>query len=396
MEFNPYSKEFFEDPYEIYRWLRDEAPVYRSERYGFYALSRFDDVVQAHRDWKTFSSAYGIGLDQLMNPDRANGGQMIIMMDPPEHERMRKLVSRVFTPRAIDGLEPIVRRVVGAQLALLEGAREFDLLADFAAPFPCEIISEILGVPENDRQQIRLWTDKTLHREPDDPRPTQEGMEAVLNQAVYFMDLAKEKRAKPDDAMVSRLTEVEVETEDGTMTKLTDEEIAGFAVLLGAAGSETVTKQVGNGVVLFARNPDEWRKVIEDPSKMTGAVDEMLRYWPPSQYQGRYSTASTTFAGGTIPEGAPVLLVTGAASRDERHFADPDRFDIDRTIDLSVGFGHGIHACLGAALARLESRVAFEEIAKRWPSYELDESGLRRVHMANVAGFSNVPVSVAA
>jgi cytochrome P450 len=396
VEFNPFSADFFDDPYDTYRWLRDEAPVYHNEQYRFYALSRFDDVVAAHRDWKSFSSAHGVTIDQLTDPHNVMGGASIIMMDPPAHDRMRKLVSRVFTPRAIAGIEPIVRDVILSYLAPLEAEREFDLVADFSAPFPVEIISTILGVPKDDRQQIRHWTDGMLHREPDDPKPTQAGIEGSIQQLLYFHELAKEKRAHPDDGMVTRLTEVEVEGDDGTMSRLTDEEIAGFAVLIAAAGSETVTKQVGNGVVLFARNPGEWQKVLDDPGKMPGAVEEVLRYWAPSQYQGRFTVAPATFEGGTIPEGEAVLLVTGAANHDERHYEDPDRFDIERNDDLAIGLGHGIHACLGAALARLESRVAFEEIAKRWPQYDLDESGLRRVHMANVAGFSNVPVAVAA
>ena len=290
----------------------------------------------------------------------------------------------------------MVRRVISEYLAPLEGERSFDLLADFAAPFPVEIISQILGVPKEDRQQIRLWTDEMLHREPNDMQPSQAGMEAGLHQVLYFLDLIKEKRKQPDDDMLTRLTEVEVADDDGTMNHLTDEEIAGFGTLLAAAGSETVTKQVGNGVVLFGRNPDEWRKVLDDRSKMVNAVEEVMRYWAPSQYQGRFSHGPSTYNGETIPEGVPVLLLTGAANRDEREYDDPDRFDVDRDIKLGIGLGHGIHACLGAAVARLESRVAFEEIASRWPEYHVDESGLRRVHMSNVAGFSNVPVAVAA
>jgi cytochrome P450 len=396
MEFNPYSADFFDDPYETYRWLRDEAPVYHNERYRFWALSRFDDVVAAHRDWKRFSSAHGVTIDQMTDPDNSMGGTSIIMMDPPEHDRMRKLVSRAFTPRAIAGIEPIVNEVITEYLTPLEGAREFDLVADFSAPFPVEIISRILGVPKQDRQQIRHWTDDMLHREADDPKPTEKGMAAGLDQVVYFLDLCKAKRAEPGDDMITKLTEVEVELEDGSMAQLTDEEIAGFATLLAAAGSETVTKQVGNGVVLFARNPTEWKKLLADPTKAHGAVEEVLRYWAPSQYQGRYTEEPVTMHDVTIPAGEAVILVTGAANRDERHFKDPDRFDIDREIDLAIGLGHGIHACLGAALARLESRVAFEEIAKRWPEFEIDEGGLRRVNMSNVAGFSNVPVAVAA
>jgi cytochrome P450 len=396
VEFNPLSREFFDDPYDTYRWLRDEAPCYYNEQYGFWALSRFDDVVAAHRDWKTFSSEHGLTIDQLTDPNNTMKHTSIIMMDPPVHDRMRKLVSRVFTPRAVAALEPVVIDIVTEHLEPLEGRGEFDLLADFAAPFPVEVISQILGVPKGDRQQIRHWTDDMLHREPDDPRPTQQGMASGLNQTLYFLDLSKEKRATPGDDMITRLTEVEVEDDDGQLHELTDEEIAGFATLLAAAGSETVTKLIGNGVVLFHRNPDQWQQLLDEPPKVVNAVEEVLRYWAPSQYQGRYTNEASVWHGVEIPVDQPVFLVTGAASRDERAYPDPDRFDVNREIGLSVGLGHGIHSCLGAAFARLESKVAFEEIGKRWPRYDVDDDGLRRVQMSNVAGFSNVPVRVAA
>ncbi|MGH9025214.1 MAG: cytochrome P450 [Acidimicrobiia bacterium] len=396
MEFNPFSADFFDDPYDTYRWLRDEAPVYHNEHFGFWALSRFDDLVAAHRDWKTFSSQHGVTIDQLTDPNNPQRGSSIIFMDPPEHERMRKLVSRVFTPRAVAALEPLVRRVVAQYLDRLEGRDEIDLVADFAAPFPVEVISTMLGVPEPDRQQVRIWTDEMLHREPDDPKPTPEGMQAGMNQLVYFLELIKTKRSQPADDMISRLIEVEVEDETGNRSRLSDGEIAGFATLLAAAGSETVTKLIGSGLVLFGRNPGEWRKVLDDPERIPNAVEEVLRYWAPSQYQGRFTHTEARFEGGTIPEGVPVLLVTGAANHDERAYDSPDVFDIDRPPKLAIGLGHGIHSCLGAALARLESAIAIDEVRSRWPAYEVDESGLRRVHMSNVAGFSNVPVRVTA
>ncbi len=387
IEFDPYSDVFFNDPYDLYRDLRDHAPVYRNDHYGFYALSRYDDVVMAHRDWQTFTSTQGITIDMLTEPNSAAlvlaASGSIIFMDPPDHDRMRALVSRVFTPKAVADLEPMIRGLVRKYLDRLDGS-EFDLVADFSAPFPVEVISVILGVPEADRQQIRHWTDMMLTREPGDPKPTAAGMDAGLNLGIYIHGLAQEKRQRPTDDMVTGLIEA----------GLTDDEVAGFSLLLAGAGSETVTKQIGNGVVLFGRHPDQWREVVEDQSRLVPAVEEILRYWAPSQYQGRWSTAESEWHGVTIPANEPVLLVTGAANRDERAYPDPDRFDIDRPLKLNVGFGHGIHTCLGAALARLESRIAFEEIGRRWPEFAVDESGCKRVHMSNVAGYSNVPVRV--
>ena len=193
--------------------------------------------------------------------------------------------------------------------------------------------------------------------------------------------------------MLSRLTQVTVDHGDGVETGLDDEEIAGFASLIGGAGAETVTKLVGNAVVLFAAHPDQWQAVVADPARIPGAVEEILRLLPPSQYQGRFSAEDRDFEGGTIPAGFPVLLLTGAATHDPRAFERADDFDIDRPPSIAIGFGHGVHSCLGAALARMESRIAIEEIAARWQRLDVDVAGLRRVHMANVAGYANVPVA---
>jgi cytochrome P450 len=393
VEFDPFSEKFFNDPYDVYRRLRDEAPVYFSERYGFYALSRFADVLAAHRDWEAFSSAHGVELFTLSkDPEEIRRYRNIIMMDPPEHDRFRALVSRVFTPRAVAALEPMIREVIRSFLDSLNDAREFDAVADFAAPFPVEVISRMLGVPEADRQQIRHRIDLSLHREPGQMAPSPENEQAVLESGIYFHELTVEKRNNPGDDMLSRLTQVTVDRGDGVETGLDDAEITGFATLLGGAGAETVTKLVGNAVVLFWRHPDQWRKIIDDHEKIPRAVEEILRYWPPSQYQGRYCVEEREFEGGTIPAGFPVLLITGAATRDPRAFEHADVFDIERQPGITIGFGHGVHSCLGAALARMESRIAIEELASRWPRLDVDEAGLRRVQMANVAGYSNVPV----
>lgn len=393
VEFDPFSDEYFNDPTEVYRRLRDEAPVYFSERYGFYALSRFADLVAAHRDWKGLSSAHGVDLNTLsMDPELVRSFRSIIMMDPPEHDRLRALVSRVFTPRAVTALEPMVREVIRGFLEPLDGATHFDAVADFSALFPVEIISRMLGVPDGERQQVRHWVDLSLHREPGQLEPTPEGQEAIMAQGAYYYELTAEKRTNPADDMLSRLTQVTVDRGDGEETGLDDAEIAGFAMLLGGAGAETVTKLVGNAVVLFSQHPDQWQKIADDREKIPRAVEEILRCIPPSQYQGRFSVEERHYEGGTIPAGFPVLLLTGAATRDPRAFDRPDEFDIERPPNVSIGFGHGVHSCLGAALARMESRVALEEIATRWRRLNVDEAGLRRVHMANVAGYSNVPV----
>jgi cytochrome P450 len=396
VEFDPFSSTYFDDPYETYRRLRDEAPVYFSERYGFYALSRYEDVAAAHKDWGTFSSAHGVDLNLLTNrsPEEIAALRSLIMLDPPEHERMRALVSRVFTPRAIQGLEPMVREVIGGFCDQIGDSGTFDAVQDLSGPFPVEIISVMLGVPPSERQQVRHWLDEMLTREPGDLRPTEAGQQASIEMGTYMYGLAVAKRADPGDDLLSRLTQVTVEREDGSLTGLDDVEVAGFATLLGGAGAETVTKLVANAFVLFHRNPETWQQVLADPAAIPVAVEEALRILPPSQYQGRFSGRDAELPGGTIPAGHPVLLITGAATRDERVFDEPDTFRLDRPPSQSLGFGLGIHSCLGAALARLESRVALEEVRRRWPRFEVDEQGLERVAMSNVAGYARVPISV--
>ena len=391
--FDPYSEDFFCAPFETYRRMRDEAPVYYSEKYDFWALTRYEDVAAAIKDHETYSSAKGVTLDIVKAPDAVSPiGKIIISLDPPEHERMRKLVNRVFTPRAIASLEQMVRDTIDRHVKQLDPS-SFDAVADFAALFPVEIITSMLGVPADDRQQLRLWLDKGLEREPGSISPSRESMDAMIKSGAYYYELIQERRDKPQDDMISRLIETEV-VEDGEARRLDDVEIAGFATMLGGAGAETVTKLVGNAVVVFADNPDQWQKLKDDRDKIPAAFEELLRYEGPSQYQIRTTTRDVTLHGTTIPAGDPVLLINGSASRDERFFPDPDRFDIDRErkVGYNLNFGYGIHSCLGAALARMEGRIALETLIDLIPNYEIDRSGLQRVHMTNVCGWANVPV----
>ncbi len=392
MELDPFSHEFHADPYPVYRWLRDHAPCYRNETAGFYALSRYTDVIEASQQPLLYSSAEGTTIESL---DTQALLPMMIFMDPPEHDVQRKLVSRAFTPRAIAELEPFVRATAIECLEPLRGQGGGDFVEEFSAILPMNVIMELLGVPSADRNTLRHWMDATLDRLEEPPYIPDHAVEAMARTGEYWSALLAEKRAHPDDGFISKLCEAEVEGDDGTPTRLTDREVIGFASLIGSAGTETLTKLLANAVVLFHRNPGEWQKVLDDPGKIPGAVEETLRYWAPSQYQGRVLTDDVTVHGVDMPKGARVLLLTGAANRDEREYADADRFDVDRPAHVAVGLGHGLHFCLGAALARLEGRVGLEEFARRFPRYEIDEANVRRVHMSNVHGFASVPFAAA-
>jgi cytochrome P450 len=393
VEFDPFSQEFFDGAYDTYRRLRDEAPVYYSAKWDFWALSRYDDVAPATKDHETYSSAKGATLDMVKAHDDAIPvPKVIISMDPPEHQKMRKLVSNVFTPRAITSLENMVHEKVHERIDALDPS-SFDVVADFSALFPNDVITTMLGVPKEDRDQIRLWVDLLLERHPGEIAVPATGFEASMNTGMYYYNLIQKRRAEPQDDMISRLIETEIER-DGQVEKLTDVDIAGFATLLGGAGAETVTKLIGNAIVAFADFPDEWQKLRDDRNKIPAAVEELLRYEPPSQYQVRTATRDVTLHDNTIPAGSAVLLVTGSATRDERMFPNPDRLDIDRErkMGFNLSLGYGIHSCLGAALARMEGRIALEALLDLIPEYEVDRDGLRRVAMSNVCGWSNVPV----
>jgi len=393
IEFDPFSQDFFDGAYDTYRRLRNEAPLYYSAKWDFWALTRYDDVAPGTKDHETYSSAKGATLDMVKAHDDAIPvPKVIISMDPPEHEKMRKLVSKVFTPRAIAELEGMVREKVYECIDALDPSN-FDVVADFSALFPNEVITTMLGVPKEDREQIRLWLDLLLERHPGEIATTKAGYEASMNTGLYYYDLVQKRRARREDDMISRLIDTEIER-DGVVEKLSDVDITGFATMLGGAGAETVTKLVGNAMVAFADFPDQWQKLRDDRSKIPAAVEELLRYEAPSQYQIRTATRDVAYYGSTIPEGAAVLLVTGSATRDERMFDDPDRLDIDRErrMGFNLALGYGVHSCLGAALARMESRIALEALLDLIPEYEVDRSGLRRVAMANVCGWSNVPV----
>ena len=391
--FDPFSEDFFNGPYELYRRMREEAPVYYNEEYDFYALSRHEDVAVAFKDFETYSSAYGLDLAMLKS-DEPPSVKMIIIMDPPEHRHMRSLVNKVFTPRAIENMRPMVTQTIDRYMPTAD-ADHFDVVQDFAALFPVDVITQMLGVPEEYRQKVREWGDISLRREPGQIEMSEEGRHAVVELMGFYYNLIQERRADPQDDMLSRLIAAEVkEDANGETRQLDDVEIAGFATLLGGAGAETVTKLVGNAAVTFARFPDQWQKLLDDRSKIPAAVEELLRYEAPSPVQSRWVARDVELHGVTIPRGARISMLNGSADRDERHFPDPDRFDIHRDIDRQLAFGYGAHFCIGAAVARLEGRVALDETLKRYPTWEIDESRLERIHTSTVRGYTSVPMRV--
>jgi cytochrome P450 len=373
--------------------MQEEAPVYYNEEYDFYALTRHADVAAGLKDFETYSSAYGIDLSMVRSGEKPP--QSIIFMDPPDHRQMRSLLNKVFTPRAIQAQRETVEAKIDKYLGKAD-PEYFDAVQDFSAPFPVEVITTMLGVPEELAQQVRHWIDVSLTREPGQVEVGEEGMQANISTAMLYYELVMKRREERRDDLFSRLIDAEIEGEDGSMRKLDDIEIAGFATLLGGAGAETVTKLVGNAPVVFGRNPEQWQKLQDDRSKIPAAVEELLRYEAPSQYQVRRSMKDVELHGVTIPAGKPIFLINGAANRDPDAWTDPDKFDIDRdrTEAQNMGFGYGIHSCLGAALARMESVIALEKLLDFMPRFEVDWANCQRVQMQNVAGWKNVPVKV--
>ncbi|MBW2313226.1 MAG: cytochrome P450 [Deltaproteobacteria bacterium] len=384
VEFNPYDLEIHEDPYPTYRRLRDEAPCYRDDSIGFWALSRHADVLAAFQDPERFSSREGVALETVGD---ASAVMSFLAMDPPRQTRLRALVSRGFTPRRVRELEAPIRKLAAEYLDRMTEAGGGDAITDFAGRLPMDVVSEMLGVPPADRDELRAWADQVVHREEGDHRVPQTAAEASLHLLGYFSEHVSAWRKKKGDDLTHALISAEI---DGD--RLEDRDIIAFLFLMIIAGNETTTKLLGNALVHLSRHPDQRRRVLADPSLVPGWVEETLRYDASSQLLARVATRDVTLHGETIPKGGKVALLIGAANRDERVFDAPDAFDIGRDCKDSLAFGRGVHFCLGAALARLEAKISLDEILQRAPAYAIDEAGLVRIHSGNVRGFAQIPL----
>ena len=383
IEYNPFAYRIHEDPYPTYARMREEAPAYHNPELGFWALSRFEDVLNGYRDWQNFTSTQGIAIGESGNISSPS----MIGMDPPDQTKLRKLVVRAFTPQRVGAMEARIRGLCTRFLDGLVEEGECDLIARFAALLPSDVISTLLGAPPEQHAQLRLWTADLLTREDGVATPPAAAQEASQNLIAFFQRLIVEKRRRPGDDLVSGLVAAELEGR-----RLSDEEILGFAMLLIAGGNETTEKLIANTVHQLARHPDQRARLIADPSLIPSAVEESLRFRCPTQYMVRATPCDYEVHGVTIRKGEQVVLLIGAANHDPRQFDAPECFDIDRSMERHLAFGFGVHFCLGARLARLEARVAMEEIHARLPDYEVDETGVSVVHATNVAGLATLPI----
>ncbi len=389
VRYNPYDYEIHEDPYPTYARLRDEAPLYRNEELGFWALSRHADVTGGFRDTVRLSSAQGVSIEPTATRPDAYKTMSFLALDPPRHDRMRTIVSKGFTPRRVAELEQRVRALTIEYLEPALDRRSFDFVGDFSGRLPMDVISEMIGVPRADRDEVRRQGDLLVHRDDGLTDVPRAGMEAALTLAAYFKEIVSTRRRKRTDDLTSALIEAELEGD-----RLTDDEIIGFLFLMVVAGNETTAKLLAHAWFWAWRFPDERTKVFEDSSLVPGWIDETLRYDASSQMLARTATTDIEIHGGRIRPGERVLLLIGAANRDERVFDEPDSYDVGRDTSEMISFGLGPHFCLGANLARLEARVALQELIARVKTYNIDPSGIRRVHSVNVRGFEALPTTV--
>ncbi len=383
VRFDPYAYDTHEDPYPVYRRLRDDAPAYLDPEHDFWALSRHDDVRAALDDPATFSSAGGISLER--GPEAVE--PMLIEMDPPRHTELRALVSRAFTPRRVAALEPSIRDRARTLVAAWHDAGTCDVIADFAARLSMAVISEMLGVPAGDQDELREASDAMLHREPGSQSLTPAGVAGATTISTYFSELIARRRRSPGGDLVSGL----IAAQDAGRG-LGDREILGFCFLLIVAGNETTTKLIGNAIHWLAVFPDERAKLRDDPTRIPDGVEEILRFDTPTQALARTLTRDVTVHGVRLPAGRKGLLLFGSANRDERRWERPDVLDVDRRPAGHLAFGHGVHHCLGAPPARLEARVALEELLPVLGDYAVDAAGAERVHSGNVRGFARLPI----
>ena len=387
--YDPYDVEINANPNPAFRRLREKAPLYYNERYDFYAASLYEDVERGLVDRGTFISGRG-GILELIKSNVAIPPGTLIFEDPPVHTARRALLSRVFTPRKMQALEPKIREFCVQALDPLVGSGRFDFIADLGAQMPMRVISMLLGIPEKDQERVRDQVDKALRTEAGEPmKPAQDG--AAMSGAI-FADYIEWRATHPSNDLMTELLNAEFEDENGTRRRLRREEILTYVSVIAGAGNETTTRLIGWAGKVLAEHPDQRRELVQDPSLIPNAIEELLRFEPPAPHVGRFVARDAEIQGRKVPQGSAILLLVGSANRDERRFPDGERFDIHRNIGQHLSFGLGAHFCLGASLARLEGRVALEEVLKRFPEWDLDMEHAKLSPTSTVRGWETLPV----
>ena len=386
--YDPYDSDLQLDPYPVFRRMREEAPLYYNEKLDFFAVSRFDDVEAVLKDPGTFSSARGNILELIkINLDLPSG--VFIFEDPPLHTAHRGVLSRVFTPKKMNALEPEVRALCAQVLDPHIGSDRLDFVLDLGARLPMQVIGRLLGIPEQDQEDVRLHQDEKLRREPNQPGEFKEDQFA---DAAFFDEYITWRKKHPSDDLMTELIQANFEDETGTVRCLTHDELLIFVNVLATAGNETTNRVIGHTGKILAEHPDQRRELVDDRSLISNAVEEILRLEPPALQASRYVTRDVELYDQTVPRGSALMVILASGNRDHRAFPpDGDLFDIHRKISHHLTFGYGIHFCLGAALARLEARVAIDEILSRFPEWEVDWDNAK-LDSSQVRGWSTLPV----
>jgi cytochrome P450 len=392
LNWDPYDYELHKDPHPMWRRMMDEAPLYYNEQYDFYAMTRFDDVLNGLTDWRTFSSARGDQIEIIRAEPGTRPASSIISVDAPYHTSLRRLLSRAFTPRSVSAVEREVRQFAAELLDKQRDKETFDFVEDFGARLPGMVIAAMVGIPEGDREWVRRTTDEQLHRDPgetDMERYNRNAAELIA----YYEDQLKDRRQHPRDDMISALLAAEITEDDGSTRRLTDQEVVIFIKLLASAGNETTAKLLGFVGACLAQFPDERAKLVQTPELIPGGIEEVLRHEPPALSLARLVTRDVAIYDRTVREGSIVVFIQAATGRDPRVFDDPDCFDVERRIERMLSFGFGPHVCLGASLARLEARIALEETLVRFPEWDVDWENTDIVHTGgSVRGYSHLPI----
>ncbi|KUI39974.1 cytochrome [Mycobacterium sp. GA-1199] len=387
--YDPFDFDIDDDPYPIWKRMRDEAPLYYNEKYNFYALSRYDDVAKGLHDWETYRSGKGTTMDVIMSGVDVPPG-VILFEDPPLHDIHRRVLSKVFTPRRMEAIEDLVRQFCVRALDSLAGASRFDVIGEFGALIPMRTIGYLLGIPEQGQQQIRDNTDASIG--------LKEGSFQAVSAATFenayqlFADYIEWRAEHPSDDLMTQLLNAEVE-DDGRLRPLSRIEVLTYTSMIAGAGNETTTRLIGFIAQMLAEHPDQRRELVDDFSLIPKAIEEVLRYQAPSPVQARYVARDTEAYGQTIAEGSVMLLLNGSANRDERRYPDGESFDIHRG-GSHLSFGQGLHFCLGSSLARMQARVALEEMLRRWPEWEVDYADAAMAHTSSVRGWGKLPITV--